>query len=139
MKSEYINIPGWKEWYDGMDVNHDEETLLKGIVDMRNRSLKTNPLKVKEEYIVNDGLYSYNINDDLTPYIGKKVRITIFSKNTTAVAEIQKNQDETLILKGILNKIYTVQEFKNKEILQICEDYLDLLKGIINACMNKFG
>jgi hypothetical protein len=48
MKSEYSKLNEWNKWYEEKDPNEEQKKLLKGIVDMRNRTLKQRPLKVKK-------------------------------------------------------------------------------------------
>jgi len=137
MKSEYGKIDGWQEWYNNTEVDCDKKILLKGIVDMRNRSVKKNPLQIRQEYIIGDGINSYNIYDEMLPFIGKRIHLTIKQIGKKQASTITNNK--TLVLKGTINKIHTVEEFKNKDIIEVCQQYLDWLKEIVNTCMKKFG
>ena len=119
MKNEYCKVSGWLEWYDSTEVDHDKKLLLKGIVEMRNRSLKKAPLQIKQEYIIGDKEVSYNIYD---------------SKRAGRISD-----DNTLVLKGTINKINSVQEFKNKDILDVCRQYFDWLNQIVKVCIKQFG
>ena len=138
IKNEYCKVSGWLEWYDSTEVDHDKELLLKGIVEMRNRSLKKAPLQIKQEYIIGDKEVSYNIYDEITPFVGKKISLTIEqTENSKRAGRI--SDDNTLVLKGTINKINSVQEFKNKDILDVCRQYFDWLNQIVKVCIKQFG
>lgn len=138
MKNEYGKVNGWKKWYDDTEVDNDKKSLLKGIVDMRNRSLKKMPIQIKEEYIIGDGDICYNIYDEMMPFSGKKITLTIES---TGIKEKSSRitDGKTLTLKGTINRIHTVEEFKNKDILDVCQQYFDWLKETVNTCVKRFG
>ena len=138
MKHEYGQINGWREWYDSTEVDNDLEQLLKGIVDMRNRSLKQSPLQIKKEYLIgNDNTY-FNLFNEIIPFVGKKVSLTIEQTNEIGNTERIKS-DNSLTLKGKLKSIYSVEEFENKDVLDICQQYFDWLKEHVNLCIEKFG
>ncbi len=137
MKNEYGKIEGWQEWYDNTDVDSDKKILLSGIVDMRNRSLKKKPLQVKTEFIIGDAINSFNIYDEMMPFAGKKINLTIEQGEKKQASKI--TDGNTLTFHGTINEIHSVEEFKNKDVLEICQQYCDWLKKIVTTCIDKFG
>ena len=59
MKSEYGKIDGWQEWYNNTEVDCDKKILLKGIVDMRNRSVKKNDWQLLDKITRTRNYFNY--------------------------------------------------------------------------------
>ncbi len=138
MQSEYQSVPGWKDWYDGTDVDRNKEKLLKGIVDLRNRSVKNTPLQIREEYIIGDENNSFNLFDEFRSYDGKRIDLTIRQDETPHPAS-RNVSGNTITLHGTVRKVRIVDEFRNRDIIDVCNEYLLWLKETFNLCVVKFG
>ena len=138
MKNEYNKVAGWKEWYNSTDIDKEKALLLKGIVDMRNRSLKIEPLQIKQEFLIGDENTKFNLYDEIEPFVGKKISFTI--EDTGKKEKARRTSDgNSLTLTGKLTPILTVREFKNKDILEVCQQYFDWLNETVETCIRKFG
>ncbi|MDF2503067.1 hypothetical protein [Clostridium sp.] len=139
MKNEYSNINGWKKWYECKGLSKEQEILLKGIVEIRNSSIKQKPLKVGTYITINDNEESYDIKELLSDYNGKKMKFKF---------EIQEEElDHVNIIKdtnhfsisGKLKIASTVEKFKNKDIIDVCMEYDNWLTDIVYECTKIFG
>ena len=138
MNNEYNKVVGWKEWYDSTDTDKEKALLLKGIVDMRNRSLKIEPLQIKEDFLVGDKNTKFNLYDEMQPFVGKKISFTIEATGKEEKA-CRISDGNSLTLKGQLTKILSVEEFKNEDVLEVCQQYFCWLKETVETCIQKFG
>lgn len=53
MKFEYGSNNKWRDWYNNKTTSESEDILLRGIKNMRNRSIKQAPLKTKKYPVMN--------------------------------------------------------------------------------------
>lgn len=138
MKSEYNKINEWEKWYDEKVVSDEQKKLLDGIVKMRNRSLKQRPLKLRQYITVGDDKNFCDFVEVMRKYNGKKVKIKIEHKNSGGKFDLIEKEGETNV-SGILRVMKTVEEFKNKDIIDVCEEYDVWLTGIVSECIEMFG
>ncbi|MCW6124219.1 hypothetical protein [Clostridium sporogenes] len=138
MKNEYCKLKEWKKWYDDKDVNQEQKKLLEGIVKMRNRSLKQRPLKVKEYITIGDDKNFCDIGEVFKKFIGKRVNVEIKQIEDLKKFNISEDRNYTEVI-GKLRISTTVEEFKNKDIINICTEYDTWLSNIVNECINIFG
>lgn len=137
MKSEYSKINGWKKWYEDKD-DEEQKNILDGIVKMRNRSIKQSPLKVTTYYTIGDDKKFYDIKEAFRKFDGRKVDISI-KPLEEKVEEFKMYEDNNkLEISGKFNISTTVEEFKYKDIIDICEEYDTWLSNIVNECINIF-
>lgn len=141
MKSEYSKLSEWKSWYDEKVVSDEQKKLLDGIVKMRNRSLKQKPLKVREYITIGDDKNYLDFNNLLRKYIGKKVSFKIeeLDKFNEANGFTFNERDGETTVTGKLKISKTVEEFKDKDIINICEEYDTWLTSVVNECINTFS
>lgn len=137
MNSEYSKVNGWKKWYEDKGVSEEQKKLLDGIVKMRNRSVKQKPLKVTTYITIGDDKNFCDINDVARRFVGKKVSIEIMEEKRDGFNFYEdKNRVE---VSGELKISTTVEEFKNKDIFDICIEYDAWLSIIVNECVSIFG
>ncbi|WP_050607249.1 hypothetical protein [Clostridium niameyense] len=141
MKSEYSKLKEWGKWYDNKGVSQEQKKLLDGIVKMRNRSLKQRPLKVRKYATIGDDKSFCDIDEVFKKFIGKRVNIKIEPiedlKNLKGF-NIYNDNNHTEVT-GKLKISTTVEEFKNEDIINICEEYDVWLSNITSECINIFG
>jgi hypothetical protein len=123
---------------DYLVIVKEQKKLLKGIVDMRNRTLKQRPLKVKKYATVGDDKNFCDIYEVFDRYIGEKINLTIEAMDEDPGFSVREDNDETQIT-GKLKISTTVEEFKNKDIIDICAEYDEWLSSIVNECIKLFG
>lgn len=139
MQNEFKHIDGWREWYDSFSETEDMKALLKGIVDMRNRSLKQQPLQISEFITIGNETDYFDLIEELQPFDKQKVDLTIQEvKLKSDKPKIFRGENE-LKITGKLNIRKTVKEFKNKDIVDICIQYNTWLLEIVDECLAKFS
>jgi len=139
MNSEYSKVNGWKKWNEDKGVSEELKKLLDGIVKMRNRSLKQKPLKVTTYTTIGDDKNFCDINDVFKRFVGKKVAIEIETMKEKR-NEFNFYEDANRVeVSGKLKSSTTVEEFKNKDIIDICIEYDAWLSIIVNECVSIFG
>lgn len=142
MQAEYKNISGWREWYDKTDISEKEKQLLKGIVDMRNRSIKSKPLTIDSLISIENSNHEfYNIADELKEFEGKKmnIKIEIFLDEPEDNELILEKGPRSFYYKGKGKIVKSIEEFKGQDILDVCIQYNEWLSKIVNECIEKFG
>lgn len=143
MKNEYGSNEAWKKWYNNKPTSESEDILLKGITKMRNRSLKQAPLKIRKFPMISLGSETVDLYEELHKYISKhgknkKYSLTIKEKDNVETREILVNED-ILTINGKLNIYDTVEEFKESNIIDKCEEYLLWLKLLVEECTELFN
>lgn len=143
MKAEYSSDDKWVKWYGEKSTTENEYLLLKGITDMRNRSLKREPLKIEQSSMISYNGKSVDVMEEIKRYVkrhGEDKTYTLTIENNT-----ENNNKEMLINNGTLSihgtvNIYdTVKEFKDSNIVEKCEEYFNWLKSIVKECDMLFN
>lgn len=137
MNSEYCKLKEWKKWYDEKGVNNEQKKLLDGIVKMRNRSLKQRPLKVRKYTTVGDGKNFCDIEEVMRKYLGKEITLEIKEIEKPENYSFYEDENSTVV-SGVLKISTTVEEFKDKDIIDICEEYDSWLTDVVSECIRKF-
>ncbi|WP_313232425.1 hypothetical protein [Tissierella praeacuta] len=143
MKSEYNSNNGWKNWYENKSTNQSEDNLLKGITGMRNRSLKQEPLKTEKYFMMSLQLETVDVWEEVKKFVeehgkDKKYDITIKSDGMPKNRGILKDKN-SLTIQGRLDVYDTVEEFKDNNIIDKCEEYFLWLKSIVKECSSLFN
>ncbi len=139
MRSEFLHIPGWTEWYNEKHPSSEMSEFLRKLNNVRVRSVKTIPIKTRTKAKVH--IPPSKVTSELLEWLsqshGKKVRlIPADSSNTNfaitdgskvlAEAELQSAQHE-------------LPEFPGENCLLICLRYLSWLEGLVAECHDKFA
>lgn len=143
MKSEYDSNDKWKNWYANKSTSEYEDILLRGITNMRNRSLKQAPLKTKKYHMMNLDSETVDLYEELNKFLdkhGRDKRYNIQLKEVDNIEnpEILRNKNE-LTIHGRLNIYETVEEFKDSNIIDKCEEYFLWLKSLVEECTSLFN
>lgn len=144
MKSEYNSIPNWQEWYNNKETTPDEDKLLKGIVDMRNRSLKIEPLHTNEIPLICTSTNKIDLYSELHDFLGDgkhKVELNISTYDTKIPKEEEgiKKTTTSITFSGKLSMVESVSEFRTFNIYDKCNEYFEWLKNIVDECIKNFG
>jgi hypothetical protein len=129
MRNEFSVLIGWEQWYESRSPNNDEKFFLKQISDLRNKSQKREPLRT-------GALVTFNIHkDDITDDL-----LQLLEENQGKEIIIQEaSRDSEHAFKFHLDEIIpTLDEFQGRSAVEVCENYLLLIKGIIRECHDKF-
>lgn len=125
MRHEYVDVPGWQEWYDAKVPDEDQEALLRIFNQLRVRSEKTEPL-------IPGHALKFADDPGVPPRDSRmpKLEVTI-----SAVGE-----PNVRIAGGELAALlWTLDEFDGEDILRPCQRYFELLSLMVDECESKFG
>ncbi len=141
MKHEYIKIDGWEKWWGSRNFSEDEQTLLKQSNDLRTKSQKEEHVISKTRVVMNipaQGLTAELINFWISSE-GKKIKMEIEKSYDTNTETITVSDGTTKFV-GQLEKIYPVLDEvpDNKDVLEFCENYWNLLLKIVEECEQRF-
>ncbi|MFD2046402.1 hypothetical protein ACFSTA_18830 [Ornithinibacillus salinisoli] len=143
MNYEYDSNNKWKNWYNEKSTSESEDILLRGITNMRNRSLKQAPLKTKKYHIMNLGTETVDIYEEIKKFVDKHGKdkeydIVIKQHDNIENRKILRSENE-LTIHGRLNIHDTVEEFKGSNIIDKCEEYFLWLKSLVEECTSMFN
>ncbi len=142
MKSEYDSNDNWRNWYENKTTSESEMIVLKGITNMRNRSLKRAPLKTKKYPILHSGSEFFDVYKELKEFIEKNGRDKKYSLEIKEVDDFENHistNEKELRINGVLNVYDTVEEFKDSNVIDKCEEYFLWLKSLVEECMSLFN
>ncbi|WIM38283.1 hypothetical protein PO903_16725 [Paenibacillus sp. PK4536] len=143
MRAEFSDIKGWEQWFGSLNPSKEEISFLKKVNDMRVRSLKSDPLltRVHMKVDILDGAFTEEVNEYLKRLDGKNVTFTI-----ETLEEDIENQEYGIIeqgtvkLRGKVNGVVrALDDFPDRDILDICKEYYYQLKTIVDECLEKFS
>lgn len=140
MRSEYLHVNGWQEWYDSKKPNIDEEVLLKKMNAIRVRSEKSNPLNLGYSiaFIENSTEISQpSLDESLSEWRGKRYHIK-FERILDKDESISTKDRFFQIEAEISSFFWTIPEFPDKDILTICKQYFSFLETIVAECKSHF-
>lgn len=139
MQFEYDSNHKWRDWYKNKTTSESEDILLSGIKNMRNRSIKQAPLKTKKYPIMNLDSETVDIYEEIKKFVdeNKKYNIVIEQNNNIKNSKISRDVSE-LTINGKLNIYHTVEEFKDSNIIDKCEEYFLWLKSVVEECTRLF-
>lgn len=139
MNKEYNKVEGWRSWYDKKAVKKDDAIILKGITDMRNRSLKSTPPRIRKTFYVGNEKENINLNDVLERFAGKKISLSIGEPDKEKGTFNYAETDNSFEVQGKLSSKHTVEEFKDRDILEVCDAYMAWLEEVTSECFELFG
>ncbi|MBU8908481.1 hypothetical protein [Desertibacillus haloalkaliphilus] len=142
MNSEYDSNNNWRNWYENKSTSESEDILLRGITNMRNRSLKQAPLKTKKYSIIHSDSETVDVYSEMKIFLeknGKDKKYNLEIKEVDNIEnQIVRNEKE-LTIHGILNIYDTVEEFKDSNVIDKCEEYFLWLKSLVEECTSLFN
>lgn len=143
MQSEYNSNNKWRSWYANKSTSESEDILLRGITNMRNRLLKQAPLKTKKYHMMELDYETVDLYEEIRKFIdihGKNKRYSIEIKENDNIENLKILRIENeLKVQGKLNIYDTVEEFKDSDIVEKCEEYFFWLKSLVEECTNLFN
>lgn len=142
MKYEYNSNNNWENWYANKSTSESEDILLRGITNMRNRSLKQAPLKTKKYPMVNLGSETVDLYEEINKFVNKHGKNKRYNIKIEEIDDIENpgilRDENNLIINGGLNIYETVEEFKDSNIIDKCEEYFLWLKSLVEECTSLF-
>lgn len=143
MNSEFNNVPGYKAWYSSQKATDREERLFKKITELRNRLMKSEPLKLRMKGEITFNPKDISFIEDIEHmtveemaraldeiFEGKKLVLTLED-------EAKENGDrnfiplETVELVGVEHDLLS-------DILKECREYLLILAQICLSAISQF-
>ena len=143
MRSEFAEVPGWEEWYKSHKPDDEEAALLKGTNAVRIRTEKLGSLQTASTFIVQgitmpkDKLGEFQ--ELMAKAKGKPIPMKLAgtSKNCTLEMEVEGNLHVFPATEVILKR--KLEEFPEREILEVCEKYYDAISAVVHECNEKFN
>lgn len=143
MRAEFSDIKDWEQWYSSLDPSKEEKEFLKKVNDMRVKSVKSDPLltKVHMKVDILDGAFTEEVNEHLKRLDGKNVTFTIETlEEDIETQEYGIIEQGTLKLRGKVNGVVrALDDFPDRDILDICKEYYYQLKAVVDECLEKFS
>lgn len=139
MKSEYGKVPGWKEWYEGKKPTKEEAELLKGTNQIRIRAEKIEPLKTDSAFAIGVKLDDAGLKNLLSIAHAKGKKIAKLSGTTKKpVLEIEVADQRFSVPATEVQIERRLEEFADKNILTVCEQYYWTVAAIVDECGKTF-
>ena len=144
MRSEYSKVEGWEDWFKRLESDAEEERLLAGIKDLRNRSLKSEPLRTLVETHLGD-LYTDTPGEhaEAEKIMGRIVRenIPMAIGGSSGKYRIEAVIDGRPVCLHVRQAMFhrRLKEFPDEHILTICNKYYKFLKRIVAECEARFS
>lgn len=142
MNSEYGSNNNWRNWYENKSTSESEDILLRGIKNMRNRSLKQAPLKTKKFPIIDSDSETVDVYSEIKIFMeknGKDKKYNFEIKEDDNIENPILRNEKELRIHGILNIYDTVEEFKDGNVIDKCEEYFLWLKSLVEECTSLFN
>ena len=130
MNAEYNKIEGWHKWYADKEPGELTKIMLKGIVDARNRSLKKEPLYANKYITLGDDQCYTDLMEIFKKFSGKRIDLEI-KQYTECKKYSYKQSKNELVITGKLSINKTIEEFKNKSIIEVADKYVEWLEEIV--------
>ncbi len=140
MRHEYGKVEGWEKWFKEYNLSEKSKQLLQKINDLRIESVKTTGVKTdfywqETELLIDEASYPelkklLNIEDgeyllSITPYEENKPR--------------PKNEEGTYSFLGTIDRSRQKAPNSREDLLQLCNEYYDLMKEIVTVCSSNFS
>lgn len=143
MRAEYGKFEGWAAWYDALQPDAEEERLLDGITDARNRSLKSEPLRTLVRIISRPQTDSGDEAEGASLFAriqNERIPVKIFSTSAGKFRfeAVIDGQPVTLHF-GQTDFDRRLREFPDQHIVSVCNRYYDWLSKLVADCEAKFG
>lgn len=140
MRSEYLSVDSWEDWYKSTPITSEQDTLLKVMRELRNRTVKRETIDTKAQVILQ--VKAEHVTHDLETYFaefaGRRAKITleVVSKSDTHQTEFAEHSAS--FLATMSDFIRVVQEFPEEDILVLCKRYFEWLSAIVTECESRF-
>ncbi|PCI52974.1 MAG: hypothetical protein COB36_14035 [Alphaproteobacteria bacterium] len=138
MKAEFGKNTDWSSWYESQKPTAEIDALLAKMTKVRNRSIKSTPLKTQTIANVHIPL------EDLSPE-GRRfltegalgdVRLEPFDDTNTIFTV---KQGDTILGKARLKAAeHLLPEFGGQDLKNVCREYLTELEELVQKCLAKF-
>lgn len=145
MRSEYVEIPGWEEWFSSREPTDEEKDFLKKVNESRVQSTKVSSLRTKT--MVRFEIPPDFVTDDLKQLFQKIEDKEIEVNSPLTLRRIESFEGKaTKFEGGVLNTVLInpepfreMQSFPGEDALATCAHYYELLKELVNECRQKFN
>lgn len=138
MRYEFSHNVGWDEWFRAQRPSPQIAALLKKMTDVRNRSIKTTPIKTRTS--ANLSIPPQECTPEVLEYLHRVPRPSfrlepIDSTNTNFYILV----DGKRIAKAVLKSAeHSLPEFNGQDSYAVCKDYLDALEALVMECHKRF-
>ena len=139
MNAEFGKVPGWQQWYDGKKPSKKIRELLEQINDVRVRLTKTHP--VKTATFANIHIRQEDITPEVLNYLNsghsESMRLEPIDQSNTVFNLMVGGR---VLTKAFLKKAeHKMSEFQGRDSKDVCKEYIDELKGLVDECLQKFN
>lgn len=140
MKAEFTHVQGWEKWYDSQTPTVEEKLLLKKINDIRVRTTKKKPLHTSERALLD--IPKEHITEEVKEFMkaigDKKVEVSIQESQDDKTGV--RVGDEQITFTGKISEMFRrLPEFRDEDIIKVCERYVAFLKRLVVECEKEFG
>ncbi len=138
MRAEFSKIPEWVSWFNAREVKKSERYILDLFNSLRVSASKKESLKTY--FLVGikipENKFSNSLNRRLERLSGKKLLISI----KRDLGRKPKLNPKKLTFSAYLADVRRgVIGFTEKDILQLCGNYLAILDNLVKDCIRKFS
>ncbi len=143
MRAEYKDVAGWKEWYDSIKPSSSEKKFLKGMTEIRNRSIKEEPLQLYGSVSVI--IPKESQTEELKQWIIKQhknrqvLSIKFEPSKHSKKVETFVGADRVITTGRVKKVFFNLEEFPSKDIVSVCTKYFKLLNKMVRECESRFG
>jgi hypothetical protein len=142
MRAEYSDAKGWEEWFESLEPSKEETSLLKGTTEVRNRAQKYEPLQTMTQLRV-EGL---KIPDADLPRVTEALARSSTGQLPAHVGGSRGNYFVDIEVEGERLRLPAstvlfdrrLEEFPDKNILEVCNAYYEALERLVRQCREKF-
>ncbi|MCW5658435.1 MAG: hypothetical protein KIT60_12085 [Burkholderiaceae bacterium] len=139
MAAEFGTKPGWREWYDKKAPKPAVRALLRGMTNLRNRSVKAHPVRTRTtaKIIV--------APEHLTPEVlafledGAKGQVNLEALDPSNTRFVLKQGERVLAPVTLEHAEHHLPEFAGRDAKDVCSEYLAELEALVNECIAKFA
>ena len=144
MKAEHSHLDGWNQWYDSKNPSPDEAVFLKGVNDLRVRSVKkgTPATAIKLELSVPRVCWTKEVEHFLSERIGVTLRFSLSGLREDPIEPAKATLDSKgLTLTGArIAAVYrAVEEFPEEDVIAVARRYCEWLEALTAECEARFG
>ncbi len=137
MQKEFAHKSGFQEWYKKKQDEMRENSLFGFFVEMRNISVKERSLgnEVRITTRFDKPLVVKGGTETIIPLGKVDGRGNLVLDNESSITTDSK----PIETRQITNKSYFFNERPNDDALELCREYVNLLKNLVIECENKFS
>lgn len=140
MRSEYSDLVEWEAWFKTKTPNLEEQQFIKTISDIRNKNLKSTPLKTRAiaELLIPSEYVTSELKKTLQNQTGNRMHLEFRSLSEVKDEVTVVDDDELRFVAKIGRAFLCIDDFPEDDILDISKRYYLLLEALVRECNEHF-